>query len=114
MADHLNLEEAIELTQYLTYCCLGQSAYELRRSPAPVHTPDVIGQHNACHRQAGRDGNLKWITLRLVRHRTNNGQTNFAVVAGRRQHHRRSPPGLLASYLRVESYPNYVASIWNV
>lgn len=46
----------------------------------PVKTLDVVGQHNACDRQAGRQRDFERITFDLARHGTDEGEAGLGIV----------------------------------
>src|ERR1019366_9230943 len=85
-----------------------------RAAGFPIDALHVIGQDHSGSAMRGGNGHFEWITLGLIRDRTNERQAGFRVVCSRAQHERWAPPRLLAARLRVECQPNKVTSLGDV
>jgi hypothetical protein len=68
----------------------------------PIDALDVIGQNYPGCAMANRNGDLEWVSLRLIRDWANECQAGSDVVDARAQHERRAPPRLFATGLGIE------------
>lgn len=86
----------------------------LRCPLAPIEVLQMVGKNNSPDGLAGRNGHLKRIPLGAGRHRTDNCQASFLVLASRRKDDRGPASSLLSSHLRCKVEPDQTSGIWYV
>ena len=77
-------------------------AGRLRPADLPVHTLQVVCQHDPGDGQTLRQGHLERITFDLTGDRADEGEARTAIVDGRGEHQGWAPPGLLVAGARIE------------
>jgi hypothetical protein len=85
-------------------------AHEVRAPFAPVEAFYLIGEDNAGNEGIVRDIYFPGIAFLLIGDRTNDGQTDRAIILGGGQDKRRPTPGLLVSFLRIEIESNHIST----
>ena len=85
-------------------------AHEVRAPLTPVEAFYLIGEDNAGNEGIVRDIYFPGIAFLLIGDRTNDGQTDRAIILGGGQDKRRPTPGLLVSFLRIEIESNYIST----
>ncbi len=92
----------------------GQTRGEFRLSHAPIEALDLIRQDDPADRQTLRKGDLKRITLGTARNGTKETKANLSVIRTRRYDNRGTAPGLLMPCLRIQAYPDDIATFRDV
>lgn len=96
-------DQRIEFLENFGDGCWRQRANETCVARPPIQTSDLVRQNGACNRHARRDHDFERVAFDLVGDRTEDCQTDPAIVGDRRQNNRRSSSCLFVARLRSET-----------